>query len=117
MKRLVPLLVIFFSQIQLFSQKEIIAAATEFIKQDNYGRANRYLDSILKKHPQNVDALMMKGNVLLNYTWTHSSKYYFNLERAESVFDTASISRDFFVPIIPEDTSKMIEHYWKRCLT
>ena len=116
MKRFIPLLIASFFCTQLFSQKEIVAAATEFIKQDNYGKANRYLDSILKKHPQTVDALMMKGNVLLNYTWSHTSKYYFNIERAESVFDTTSINRDFFVPIIPEDTSKLIEHYWKQCL-
>ncbi|MDB5282454.1 MAG: hypothetical protein JWO06_1529 [Bacteroidota bacterium] len=100
----------------VFSQKEIIATATEFITAESYGKANHYLDSILKKHPKNVDALMMKGNVLLNYTWQHTSKHYFNIERAESVFDTTSINQSFFVPIIPDDTSKLIEHYWKQCL-
>jgi tetratricopeptide (TPR) repeat protein len=99
-----------------FSQQSIIATATGFIKQENYTRATRYLDSILRKQPKNVDALVMKGNVLLNYAWQHSSRQYFNRERAESVFDTASIDLSYYTPIIPLDTSEQIERIWKRCL-
>lgn len=101
---------------QTFAQKQVIDAATEFIKQNNYTRANQYLDSVLKKHPYLVDAYMMKGNVLLNYSWANTTKNYFNIERAESVFDTTGINESFFVPIIPEDTSRLIENYWLHCL-
>ncbi|HWB63338.1 MAG TPA: hypothetical protein VG603_07510 [Chitinophagales bacterium] len=98
------------------SQKEIIARTTWFIKDGHYAKADAYLDSILKRNPKNVDALVMKGNVLLNYSWQHTSKNYFDLEKAESVFSDALIDQSFFTPIIPLDTSKLIESIWKKAL-
>lgn len=49
------------------AQKEIISTGTDYIVAKDYKGANRYLDSVLKKNPKNVDALMMKGNVILNW--------------------------------------------------
>jgi tetratricopeptide (TPR) repeat protein len=98
------------------AQQTIVSEATGYITSGNYPRAEVYLDSILKKHPRNVDALMMKGNVLLNYAWQHASLYYFNLEKAESVFDTSFINSASYVPVIQRDTELLIATIWKKCL-
>ncbi len=101
-----------------YSQQEIISTTTQYITTGKYVRADEYLDSILKKNPKCVDALVMEGNLLLNYAWQNTGKYYFDIERAESVFDTsARIDQSFFTPIIKEDTSKLIERYWLQCLS
>ena len=99
-----------------FSQQEIVSTTTAYITQNNFAQANHYLDSILKKNSKSVDALMMKGNLLLNYSWQNTSKSYFNIEKAESIFDTSSISQNSFIPIIPLDTSEIIEKLWQKCL-
>ncbi len=116
MLRLLCLPVFFCISLHVFSQQEIISTATTYITQNNFTQANYYLDSILKKNPKSVDALMMKGNVLLNYSWQNTSKSYFNIEKAESIFDTSFISQNSFIPIIPFDTSEIIERLWQKCL-
>jgi tetratricopeptide (TPR) repeat protein len=78
--------------------------------------ANHYVDSLLKINPKTVDALMMKGNVLLNQAWNNSLKSHFNAEKAESIFDSSTIDMSFFVPIIPLDTSVKIDKLWNECL-
>ena len=100
----------------LIAQQAIIATATEFITHGQFAQADKYLDSILKLKPNTVDALMMKGNVLLNEAWNNSAKSHFNSERAESIFDTSAIDASFFIPIIPIDTSRKIDLLWSRCL-
>src|ERR1017187_9987287 len=116
MKRVVSFFTCALLCLYSFSQQDIISIATGFITHSRYDSAEHYLDSILKKNPKNVDALMMKGNVLLNYSWQNTSKSYFNIERAESIFDTSGIDQSFFTPVIPEDTSRLIENYWRKCL-
>jgi Tfp pilus assembly protein PilF len=101
-----------------YSQQEIISTTTQYITAGKYVRADEYLDSILKKNPKCLDALVMEGNLLLNYAWQNTSKYYFDLERAESVLDTsARIDQSFFTPVIKADTSRLIERYWLQCLS
>ena len=100
----------------LFAQSTIVSTATEFITHNQFAKADRYLDSILKQNPKTVDALMMKGNVLLNQAWGSGAKSHFNTERAESIFDSSAIDETFFIPIIPIDTSEKIDRYWKQCL-
>ena len=98
------------------AQQQIISTATDYIAHSQFARADQYLDSILKVNPKTVDALMMKGNVLLNEAWGSGAKSHFNAEKAESVFDSSAIDESYFVPVIPVDTSIKIDHIWKQCL-
>ena len=84
MKRIVSFLAILHCFFFAFSQREIVPTATEFIRTGNFSEADKYLDSILKIQPQNVDALMMKGNVILNDEFLNRADYFAinaNLER------------------------------------
>src|SRR5579863_7740050 len=116
MKSLMLFLALFLHYSHISAQTQIISTATGLITASRYDLAEHYLDSILKKNPKNIDARMMKGNVLLNYAWLNTTTNYFNIEKAESIFDTTAIDRSFFTPVIPEDTSRMVEKYWKDCL-
>lgn len=94
------------------AQQPIISTVTDFIAHNQFARADQYLDSILQVNPKTTDALMMKGNVLLNEAWNNASKSHFNAERAESVFDSSVIDASYLTPIIPLDTSIKIERIW-----
>ena len=100
----------------LIAQQTIVATVTDYITHNQFARADRYLDSILRLNPKTVDAIMMKGNVLLNQAWNNGAKSHFNTEKAESIFDSSEIDASFFIPIIPLDTSIKIDRYWNRCL-
>jgi tetratricopeptide (TPR) repeat protein len=116
MYRIVFLLLLTLLTTSGFAQQQIVSTATDYITHNQFARADHYLDSILKLNPKTVDALMMKGNVLLNKAWNNGSKSHFNTEKAESIFDSSVIDQSFFIPIIPIDTSVLIDRYWKQCL-
>ncbi len=116
MQRIIAFAFVLTTCINLPAQPGIVATATDCITHNKFAEANRYLDSILMQNPETVDALMMKGNVLLNQAWNNSTQSYFNIERAESVFDTSAIDINFFITIIPADTSVKVEQYWRQCL-
>ena len=109
-------LLFIFAFIYLSAQQQIITTTTDFITRNQFTQANHYLDSILKLNPKTVDALMMKGNVLLNQAWNNSAKSHFNADKAESIFDTSKIDASYFIPIIPIDTSVKIDKLWNECL-
>ncbi|MFN8285186.1 MAG: hypothetical protein U0V74_00435 [Chitinophagales bacterium] len=97
------------------AQSVIVTTAGTLIQNNRFDAANHYLDSILKKDKKNVDALMMKGNVLLNKKWTELPTPVALTTNNESVFDTAVANLDVVPPIIPAETVKQVEAYWKKC--
>jgi len=95
------------------AQKEIISAATDFIVAKKYAAANRYLDSVLKKQPKNVDALMMKGNVVLNCALDSTKHMRVVSENDESIFSTALGEKP---KLLSKKTVYQIEKIWNKCL-
>src|SRR3954469_21658822 len=88
MKQIVVFLFLLFSTSHLLvAQKELISATTELIVAKKYDAAHHYLDSILKKNPKNIDALMMKGNVVLNHDADSVPPARFVTEEDQSVFN------------------------------
>lgn len=61
-----PLLFLLFFTSSIAQTAGLVPTVTEFIKQRDFDAANKYLDSIIKTDSKNIDALMMKGNVILN---------------------------------------------------
>jgi len=116
MKRIVSFLAILHCFFFAFSQREIVPTATEFIRTGNFSEADKYLDSILKIQPQNVDALMMKGNVILNDEFLNRADYFAINANLESVFDTTSINLETGIKIIPVAAARQVERFWKQCL-
>ena len=97
-----------------FSQSNIVATATRLIAGREYDSANALLDSLLKQNPDNVDAIMMKGNVLLNQTTESLSADTIITERDESIFYTdLDPGKE---PTLPADVTLAIDSLWRICL-
>lgn len=107
------LLSLFIFQFAGFAQKQVISTATDFIIAKNYKGADRYLDSVLKKNPKNVDALMMKGNVILNLAMDTTRPMQFVSENDESVFFS---EEDEKPKLLSPRAVYSIEKYWHKAL-
>ncbi len=94
------------------AQKEIITTGTDFIVAKNYKGANRYLDSVLKKEPKNVDALMMKGNVILNWAMDTTAPMQFITDADESPY----VSLKEKPKLLSARNVAAIEKFWRRAL-
>ena len=98
----------------LFSQQEVVSRTTEFIVARKYDAANHYLDSVLKKNAKNIDALMMKGNVILNRTVENLPAINDITKRNESIFYSAIEPKE--ARIFPADSVQAIEKFWRKSL-
>ena len=115
MKNVFSFFLILFASLQIaLAQSEIVTATTTMIVAGRYDRANAYLDSVLKKNKRNVDALMMKGNVLLNQTLDTTQVYKDITENDESIF-YATVGDKKAKIVLPE-TVTSIEKYWLKCI-
>jgi tetratricopeptide (TPR) repeat protein len=113
MKRLLACWSLLFVQHLLLAQKDVVSAATELIVAGKYAAANHYLDSLLRKQPRNADALMMKGNVVLNHALDTAQPASFVTAEDESVF-TSEISAK--PKPVTKSTVAAIEKFWRRSL-
>ncbi len=113
--RSIALVLAFAFTVTCNAQNTIVETAGLLIQKNQFDAANRYLDSILKKDKKNVDALMMKGNVILNKKWTELPTPLALTADNESVFDTAVANLNVIPPIIPAETVKQVEAFWKKC--
>ena len=98
----------------LLAQQEIVSRTTEFIVAKKYDAANHYLDSVLKRNPKNVDALMMKGNVILNRAVENLPSVNDVTKRDESIFYSEAEPKE--ARILPADTVFSIEKFWRKSL-
>ena len=99
------------------SQSEVIINTTTlFIAEGKYNDAEKYLDSLIHVDPRSIDALMMKGNVLLNYALMQTPPVRIITPQDESIFskDIAGLKNN--VVIIPKATALKVEQLWKQCL-
>lgn len=97
----------------LFAQREIVPTGTELIVAKKYAAANQYLDSILQKNSKSVDALMMKGNVILNRAMESLPSTNAISKNDESIFYQGIEPKEV---ILPADTVRAIEKWWRKGL-
>ncbi len=100
--------------VHLSAQKELIATATDFIASRKYSEANAFLDSVLKQNKNNVDALMMKGNVILNAALDSCFAGPTVTPDDESVFYVSEKPKKKFMD--NEQTVRDVEKIWFKCL-
>ncbi len=99
--------------LRLWAQPDVVAQATQYIVAKEYATANRYLDSVLKKQKRNVDALMMKGNVVLNAALdTTQSVFLFSTENESVLHNELRDKKSTYDP----RTLAQVEAMWLRCL-
>jgi|GEM_PF-2681521 len=94
----------------------IINTVTLCIAEGRYNDAEKYLDSLLIDNPNSIDAMMMKGNVLLNYSIMQTPPLNAITLDDETIYsqDLASLKNP--TVLIPKDQVPKIEQLWKRCL-
>lgn len=102
--------------LSLLAQKEIISTATDLIVAEKFDAADHYLDSLLKRNQMNVDAMMMKGNVLLNRELAKISAIALKANPDESVFTSTMGEVSESIKIVPVSTAREIEKWWRKCL-
>jgi tetratricopeptide (TPR) repeat protein len=101
---------------KLFSQSTIVTTATQFIVDKKYTEANNYLDSVLKTDSRNVDALMMKGNVILNKELMEVPSVTISSNTDEDLYRTEIGNMGETQKIIPAEIANKVAKLWKQCL-
>jgi len=91
----------------------IINTATLCIAEGRYNDAERYLDSLIQADPKNIDALMMKGNVLLNYALM-TTPAMSSLTPENEISFSDEIAGPYV--LIPREQAQKIEAIWNECL-
>jgi len=100
-----------------FAQSDvIISTVTLCITEGRYADADRYLDSLLKIDPNSIDAMMMKGNVLLNYTIMQTPAMNLITADDESIYSQDIAGLKTPTVLIPREQALKIEKLWKRCV-
>lgn len=99
------------------AQEVIINNTTLLIAEGKYKDAEKYLDSIISVEPKHVTALMMKGNVLLNYALMQTPAYQNITAEDESIFSKELAGLKDHVVIVPAVQAAAVEKLWKKCLT
>lgn len=100
-----------------FAQSDVIInTATLCITEGRFNDAEKYLDSLLKIDPKNIDALMMKGNVLLNYAIMTTPPIIRITMKDESIYTENMDSMGHSTVLIPKDQAAKIEKIWKQCI-
>ncbi|MBK7147604.1 MAG: hypothetical protein IPH78_01980 [Bacteroidetes bacterium] len=100
--------------LRLWAQPDVVVQATQYIVAKEYATANRYLDSVLKKQKRNVDALMMKGNVVLNAALdTTQSVWLFSTENESVLHSELRDKKSTYDPRM----LAQVEAIWLKCLS
>ena len=94
----------------------IINTVTLDIAEGRYNDAEKYLDSLIKDNPNSIDAMMMKGNVLLNYSIMQTPPLNIITPDDETIYSQELASLKNPIVLIPKDQVAKIEALWKRCL-
>lgn len=111
---LLPALILFSAT--LLAQKEIINHASSMMHEGEYDLAERYLDSIIKVSPNTVDAIMMKGNVILNKAFKDQSIVSLESEHDESIYDQTIGTIGENPRSVDKETARKTEVLWLKCI-
>ncbi len=115
--RNVFILLLFLISGSAFAQSDVIInTVTLCIAEGRYNDAEKYLDSLLKDNPNSIDAMMMKGNVLLNYALMQTPAQNTITLDDESIYSPDLASLKTPVVVIPGALVPKIEKLWKHCI-
>jgi hypothetical protein len=100
----------------LMAQKQVKEEASVKIKAHDYTGANSYLDSVLATDPKCVDALMMKGNVILNEAFSKRADIELRGTDDESIYDQTIGTIDEPEKYLDKEPARKVEQLWLKCL-
>lgn len=107
-----------FAQLNLFSQSNpFVTELWGLIQDDNYDETQRIIDSVLNDNPNDIDALMMKGNAIIRKHW---AEYYGDAEVAvnndESIYDNTMGFIQEPVRYTSKEVVDQVEPLWLKCI-
>jgi hypothetical protein len=109
--------ILLLSGISAFAQSDVIInTVTLEIAEGKYNDAEKYLDSLIKIDSNSIDAMMMKGNVLLNYTIMQTPTMTTITLDDESIYSQDLASLKSPTVLIPRSEVPKIEKLWDRCI-
>ena len=94
----------------------IINTVTLCIAEGRYNDAEKFLDSLLRVEPKNIDALMMKGNVLLNFSLMQTPPMNTITLDDESIYSQDLATLKTPTVLIPRDQALKIDRLWRQCI-
>ena len=94
----------------------IIHKTTLYIAEGKYKDAEKYLDSLIAVDSRNIDALMMKGNVLLNYELMTNPAINDISVEDESIYGRELAALKDPTVKVTRDKAIKIQELWNRCL-
>lgn len=94
----------------------LVNTASDFIRQQKYDEGIQYVDSILKTDSKNVDALMMKGNIILNRDLWNQPDPQVIVTSDESIYiETFEVNAERKKTVAAK-TEAEVEALWLKCL-
>jgi hypothetical protein len=86
------------------------------IQKDDLGKAREKVKEYLANDPNDVDALMMKGNVILSEYFKSGGEISVSANMDESIYETSIGYIAEPVKIVPRELAEEVATLWKRCL-
>jgi len=102
--------------ITLQAQNEIINTSSELLQKGEYDLADHYLDSIITAAPNTVDALMMKGNVVLSRALSTQASIALTATNDESIYDETIGEMGEMPKYVDKETAEKVETLWLKCI-
>ncbi|MBI1224554.1 MAG: hypothetical protein GC192_04905 [Bacteroidetes bacterium] len=116
MKRVFIPIIFLVCAVGSFSQT-IIEDATSLMKAGMLGEAEDLVNRYLMQDPINVDAIMMKGNVILNkYLYEQQAQASLLRNFVEDVYDVGTVERGSPPIVVPDSVAASIERLWLAAL-
>ena len=97
---------------------EVTQEIGELIRQKDFEGAREKTGQYLAKDPDHIDALMMKGNVILNEYLQSLAGVSVTSNTNESIYDNSigMMTDPWEKMVLPEDITRKVAELWLRCL-
>jgi tetratricopeptide (TPR) repeat protein len=116
MKKALFILFLLGNTCPIFSQN-IIEDATALMKAERLGEAEDLVNRYLLQDPLNIDAIMMKGNVVLN-KYLYEARLQGSLKRNfyEDVYEAGIVEKGERPVVVPDSVAAGVERFWAAAL-
>lgn len=116
MKKTLFILLLLGKLCPIFSQN-IIEDATALMKAGRLGEAEDLVNRYLLDDPLNIDAIMMKGNVVLNkYLYESQSQASLLRNFHEDVYEAGLVEKGERPVVVPDSVAAGVERFWTAAL-
>lgn len=99
-----------------FARSDAAAVVGDLIQKGKITEARAAVEKYLKKDPDDIDAIMMKGNVILNEYLGGKGVITIAANENESIYDKSIGFISEPVYVVPVEVAEKVAKLWRRCL-